>query len=181
VKNEKANNDFEQVYEKEYPRLLGFIRKQFNQEYGWMDEEDLLQEVTLNVFHKLDPLQPIENIKAYIYTAVSNKIRDLFRRKKQSKQSIDDLKNFLELADEHGIKHNLYEHPEIVHALMVELKRLPDFERELLEKTSFEGYSFQQLSEEWDIPLGTLLSRKHRALAKLQKQLKPLASRIINE
>jgi len=31
--------------------------------------------------------------------------------------------------------------------------------------------TYEELSEEWDVPVGTLLSRKHRALSKLHKIL----------
>jgi len=35
--------------------------------------------------------------------------------------------------------------------------------------TEFENRTYEELSEEWDVPLGTLLSRRHRALSKLNK------------
>jgi DNA-directed RNA polymerase specialized sigma24 family protein len=35
----------------------------------------------------------------------------------------------------------------------------------------FEGKTIKELSHEWNIPVGTLLSRKHRALAKLRNIL----------
>jgi DNA-directed RNA polymerase specialized sigma24 family protein len=34
-----------------------------------------------------------------------------------------------------------------------------------------EGRSFRQLSEEWGVPVGTLLARKSRALKKIKKML----------
>jgi DNA-directed RNA polymerase specialized sigma24 family protein len=34
-----------------------------------------------------------------------------------------------------------------------------------------DGRSFQELAEEWDEPLGTLLSRKSRAKARLREML----------
>jgi len=38
--------------------------------------------------------------------------------------------------------------------------------------TEFEEVSFRELSEEWDEPLGTLLSRKARAMEKIRQALK---------
>jgi RNA polymerase sigma-70 factor (ECF subfamily) len=46
----------------------------------------------------------------------------------------------------------------------------PD-EQAVIIATEFENQTYEDLSEDWDIPIGTLMSRKHRALSKLQKIL----------
>jgi len=51
------------------------------------------------------------------------------------------------------------------------LKQLRPDEQAVIIATEFEGQTYEELSDEWDVPLGTLLSRKHRALSKLHKQL----------
>ena len=38
-------------------------------------------------------------------------------------------------------------------------------------ETEFEGRSFRELADEWNIPIGTLLARKSRALQKIRKEL----------
>jgi len=52
---------------------------------------------------------------------------------------------------------------------MEELK--PDQQAVIME-TEFEGVSFEDLSERWNVPIGTLLSRKHRAINKLKQIIK---------
>ncbi len=44
----------------------------------------------------------------------------------------------------------------------------PD-QQDIIIATELEGYTFEELSNEMEVPIGTLLSRKHRAIAKLQK------------
>jgi DNA-directed RNA polymerase specialized sigma24 family protein len=44
-------------------------------------------------------------------------------------------------------------------------------EKAVILETEFEGKSFHRLAEEWDVPLGTLLARKSRALEKIRKRL----------
>lgn len=44
----------------------------------------------------------------------------------------------------------------------------PD-QRAIIFETEFEGTSFEELSERWNVPIGTLLSRKHRAIVKLKE------------
>ena len=46
----------------------------------------------------------------------------------------------------------------------------PD-EQALIMATEFDHQTYEELSEEWDVPMGTLLSRKHRTLSKLHKIL----------
>ena len=41
----------------------------------------------------------------------------------------------------------------------------------LILATSFENRTYEELSRQWNVPLGTLLSRKHRALSKMNKIL----------
>ena len=60
--------------------------------------------------------------------------------------------------------------PEVEIAVMYELmEELSPDQQEIIIKTEIEGFTFEELSQEWDIPIGTLLSRKHRGMAKLQK------------
>ena len=46
----------------------------------------------------------------------------------------------------------------------------PD-EQAVIIATEFEDRTYEELSEEWDVPMGTLMSRKHRSLSKLHRIL----------
>lgn len=48
------------------------------------------------------------------------------------------------------------------------LEALNDEQRAVIIATEFEGWTFQELSEQWNVPLGTLLARKSRALHKIR-------------
>jgi RNA polymerase sigma-70 factor (ECF subfamily) len=58
--------------------------------------------------------------------------------------------------------------PEMLKEAISQLR--PD-EQAVIIATEFENQTYEDLSEDWDIPIGTLMSRKHRALSKLQKIL----------
>ena len=47
----------------------------------------------------------------------------------------------------------------------------PDY-REIIIAVDFEAYTYQELSDETNVPVGTLLSRHHRALSLLIKKFK---------
>ena len=58
--------------------------------------------------------------------------------------------------------------PEILQQAILQLR--PD-EQAVVIATEFENQTYEELSQEWEVPIGTLLSRKHRALSKLHKIL----------
>lgn len=49
------------------------------------------------------------------------------------------------------------------------LKSLPDEQRKVIQLSYFEGYTQKEISEDFDIPLGTVKSRAKAALDKLRK------------
>jgi RNA polymerase sigma factor (sigma-70 family) len=51
------------------------------------------------------------------------------------------------------------------------IEDLPEAQREVLVATELEGRSFKELADEWNIPIGTLLARKHRAIRALRETL----------
>ncbi len=66
---------------------------------------------------------------------------------------------------------NAIEASEIRDRLIEALDRLEPGQRSVWIATEIEGYPFQELSKAWGVPMGTLLARKHRANAALQKEL----------
>jgi RNA polymerase sigma-70 factor (ECF subfamily) len=55
--------------------------------------------------------------------------------------------------------------------MMQAIEKLKPEQQEVIIATEFEGYTFEELSEKTGVPIGTLLSRKHRAMAKLYNML----------
>jgi RNA polymerase sigma-70 factor (ECF subfamily) len=60
---------------------------------------------------------------------------------------------------------------EEIELLNIAIDNLSDDHREIVIATEIEGKTFVEISGETGIPIGTLLSRKHRAMANLQKIL----------
>ena len=52
------------------------------------------------------------------------------------------------------------------------LEQLPDQQREIVQRRIDDGKTFQQISDELNIPIGTALTRMRAALQALQKELK---------
>jgi RNA polymerase sigma-70 factor (ECF subfamily) len=167
---------FESFFRTEYKKLINYVRKNVEERFFGSTPEDIVQDVALNLLSKLDFDHQIENLGNYIYRSLRNKTIDVNRQKvipeSTDKPDADKLLNFslASLPDEPEYDF-LKESGITVEQIYESISRLKPDEEAIIMLTEFEGRSFAELSEKWDIPIGTLLSRKHRALAKLYKLL----------
>ncbi|OHD53886.1 MAG: hypothetical protein A2Y33_05235 [Spirochaetes bacterium GWF1_51_8] len=163
-----------QTLEAEKPKLLGYIRKRLNRLVSDTEPEDILQEVSLNLFNRLDLLKPVTNVAGYIYAALLNHITDL-HRKKSSKTAVteyDEDEDYGDLGNGRFDVHLEFQRREVREALFEALAQLPEEQREIWIATELDGREYHEIAEEKGIPLGTLLARKNRANKKLRKMLK---------
>ena len=176
MEKELQKKSLDRFFRNEYQKLVNFIRKNLDDRYFEVSPEDIIQDVALGLIDKLDLDTQIGNLTGYIYRSVKNKIID-FQKKKQRTVSIESFtdrnnENYLlnTVTDETLAEENDYTNieQEILQEAISQLR--PD-EQAVIIATEFEQRSYEELSEEWDVPIGTLLSRKHRALSKLHKIL----------
>ncbi len=64
-------------------RLKNYVRKQA-QRISDMDAEDIVAEVMLHTVSRLSTSGPVENIAAYVYRSIRNRIADFERRNAKS-------------------------------------------------------------------------------------------------
>ena len=176
MEKELQNKSLDRFFRNEYQKLVNFVRKNLDERYFESSPEDIVQDVALGLIDKLDLDAQIGNLTGYIYRSVKNKIID-YQMKKQRNVSIErftDKKNenyLLNTVTDETIaeeKNYMDIEPEV---LQEAISRLRPDEQAVIMATEFEHHSYEELSQEWDIPVGTLLSRKHRALSKLHKIL----------
>ncbi len=176
MEKELQKKSLDRFFRNEYQKLVNFVRKNLDERYYEASPEDIIQDVALGLVDKLDLDTQIGNLTGYIYRSVKNKIID-YQKKKQRTVSIENFtdrknENYLlnTVTDETLAEENDYAdiEPEMLQQAIAQLR--PD-EQAVIIATEFEQRSYEELSMEWDIPMGTLLSRKHRALSKLHKLL----------
>jgi RNA polymerase sigma factor (sigma-70 family) len=176
MEKEFQKKSLDVFFRNEYHKLVNFVRKNLDDRYYEASPEDIIQDVALGLIGKLDVDTQIGNLTGYIYRSVKNKIID-YRKKKQRHVSIEQFtdkknENYLlnTVTDETLVEEKDYENiaPERLRQAISQLR--PD-EQAVIIATEFENQTYEELSAEWDVPLGTLLSRKHRALSKLHRIL----------
>jgi RNA polymerase sigma-70 factor (ECF subfamily) len=164
------------LFKTEYERLLAYTRYQLA-DLKHIEAEDVLHEVAFRVFSKIDFDTVVENVSAYIYRSIKHRIIDIIRKPKRtvSLQSLKEKKG-AHVETEKLISGNesvekIMEREELYDKLHEAIDSLSFDDQKIIIATEFEGKTMKELSQKWGIPQGTLLSRRHRALAKLYKIL----------
>jgi len=167
----------EQFFAREYNKLINYVHIYLSDKYFNVDAEDIIQDVALNIYSKLDINAPIENLAGYFFRALRNKIID-YQRKPRFNVSLENIKDendenlLLKTVPDNSIEtEDFGRNEELQKKLMMAIEKLKPDQQAIIIETEFEGHTFEELSNRWNIPVGTLLSRKHRAMNKLQKML----------
>ena len=75
-------NRFFQFFYCESKKLINYVKKKIIN-IGDMDAEDIVSEVMLKIVNKADSTSTIDNLSAYVYQSIKNKITDNFRKGKK--------------------------------------------------------------------------------------------------
>jgi RNA polymerase sigma-70 factor (ECF subfamily) len=179
VSAEKQRKKIAEFFAKEKNRLVNYVRR-WIQDTAERDGEDIVQDVMLNIFDSTDVTAPIENLAAYVYRSLYNRAVDMLRKSRRT-VSLDTQidgnadRTFLDvLSDVRYDAHIEIQKKELRARIFKAVDRLKPGLRAVFIATEFEGRTFRELSDTWDVPIGTLLSRKHRAVSKVKSALEDL-------
>lgn len=163
-------------FQTEYLKLLGFVRRRVD-EIAAQDAEDFVHDIALQLFDRSDIALPIEHLSAYVYRALQNRITDYFRKRtrishQRSPEQDRELENLADVVEETGYDSAPeMRRVEIAHDLFRLLEELNEEEKRLIIANDIQGLTIGHLSKSWAVPVNTLLSRKSRALKKIQRQI----------
>lgn len=165
----------------ESKKLNNYVHRKI-QSINDMDAEDIVSDVMLNLFNKPDIIAHIENLAAYVYRSLYYKTIDYQRSNNRTislDASLDENgeNSLIELlADNTTSVSNEVEKKEFYKKLSQAVSSLETRQRAVFIATEFEGKSYKELSLQWDEPIGTLLSRKSRAVKALRVMMKEYKS-----
>jgi RNA polymerase sigma factor (sigma-70 family) len=164
----------------ERARLRNFIRRRVPDEN---DVEDILQDAFYELVEAYRMMKPVEQVSAWLFRVVRNRITDLFRKKRPEAMpevvasSTDDgetllLEDLLPSPD--AGPEEVYARNVLLEEVDAALDELPDEQREVFIAHELEGYSFKELAAATGVPVNTLLSRKHYAVMHLRERLQAI-------
>jgi RNA polymerase sigma-70 factor (ECF subfamily) len=168
---EQQGNNLSHFFKQEYQVLKGYVRSKI-EHTSESDAEDIIQDVALRIFSRPPESLPIANIGGFVYRSIKNKIIDTMRAKKERINDADELEKlwteFASIFYESDI--NTYS-TQVKNELKNAIIGLKPVYRDIVLAVDFEGYTYREISEETGISAGTLMSRRHRAIAILSKQI----------
>jgi RNA polymerase sigma-70 factor (ECF subfamily) len=126
------------------------------------DAEDVLQNVFLRFLKRKVTLDPDRSPKAYMRRVATNASIDLLRRKAARPETELD-----EGRDKSAPKSS----PVLKEMLRNALAKLPPQDGELFVLCYLEGYTYEELADQFGIERGTIASRLHRIRTVLKKEL----------
>jgi RNA polymerase sigma-70 factor, ECF subfamily len=148
------------------------------------DAEDLVQEAMLRAYRAFDTFEPGTNLKAWLFRILTNAYINQYRKKQREprKVSADEIEDFDLYQELRRSDPEFASTPEkVVLDSLVDtdilraIDDLPDQFRLAVVLADVEGFSYAEMAEIMDVPMGTVMSRLHRGRKALQKRLWELA------
>ena len=145
------------------------------------DAEDLVQETYLKAYRAYDSFEAGTNLKAWLYRILTNtfinKYRADSRRPKQSELGeVEDLYMYRRISMGDSAAASRSTEERVLDGLVEEdvkraVEELPENFRIPVLLADLEGFSYKEIAEILDIPIGTVMSRLHRGRKAMQKRL----------
>ena len=145
------------------------------------DAEDLLQETMVKAYAGFRSFREGTNLKAWLYRILTNTYINIYRAKKRRPdesdlEEVEDLYLYRRLggleaavagrsAEDELL--DIYTDDEVKEAI----ESLPEQFRMAVLLADVEGFSYKEIADILDIPIGTVMSRLHRGRKGLQKKL----------
>jgi RNA polymerase sigma-70 factor (ECF subfamily) len=145
------------------------------------DAEDLVQETYLKAYRAWHSYQQGTNLKAWLYRILTNTFINSYRSKKRRPEQteldeVEDLYLYRRLGGLEAAAAGRSAEDEVMDLftdgdVKAAIEALPENFRMAVLLADVEGFSYKEIAEILDIPIGTVMSRLHRGRKALQKSL----------
>ncbi|MDW8437230.1 MAG: sigma-70 family RNA polymerase sigma factor [Chloroherpetonaceae bacterium] len=141
------------------------------------DANDLVQETYLKAYRFFDSFEKGTNCKAWLFRILKNSYINRYRKesKEPDKVDYDEIKEFY-----HTVKHSSLDSNDMQEKIFGELlddevaralESLPEDFREVVQLCDIEGFTYEEIANMVDCPIGTVRSRLHRGRKILREKL----------
>ena len=144
--------------------------------------EDVFQETFLQLFTSKDSFDTTRPLRPWLFTIAANKAKDALRKQqrtaavpigtiaKPEEMSFDDVLNTL--TSDSTVPYEKLEKSETASRVRQVIADMPENLREILILAYFNKFSYKQMAQILSIPIGTVKSRLHTAVARFAKEWK---------
>ena len=174
---------FKEIVDRYKNGLYAFLRKFLNRHEL---VEDVFQETFLQLYSSRESFDRGRPLRPWLFTIAANKAKDALRKAQRSaavsigtlaqsdEMSFEEVLNILTRDDEAPI-HTLQRQETAANVKQI-IATLPEALREILILAYFNQFSYKQIAEMLSIPIGTVKSRLHTAVARFSKEWKSTRS-----
>ena len=145
------------------------------------DAEDLVQETFLKAYRAYHTFEEGTNLKAWLYRILTNTYINKYRKDSRRPSEVDlgsveDLYLYRNIGSEESAEAARTTEDRVLDGLVeADIKKavedLPENFRLPVLLADLEGFSYKEISDILDIPIGTVMSRLHRGRKAMQKSL----------
>jgi RNA polymerase sigma-70 factor (ECF subfamily) len=135
---------------------------------------DLVQETYVRALRYKHSFQAGTNMRAWLFAIMRNLFWDRFKGSRPDTVSLDDVGDFAlydKLKDAGDLPEGSVLDKIAATEVVSAIEKLPPLHREVVMLVDVEGFAYKEASEALGIPIGTVMSRLHRARRQLQKSL----------
>ncbi len=145
------------------------------------DAEDLVQETYLKAYRSFGSFEEGTNLRAWLYRILTNTYINSYRAAQRRPEvtdveDVEDLYLYKRLSGNGGTEQGRSAEDVALDSftdddVKAALEALPDAFRMAVLLADVEGFSYKEISEITDVPIGTVMSRNNRGRLALQKAL----------
>jgi len=172
----------------ETPAFTELVRRYERELYGYLRRyvgdaslaEDVFQNTFLQLYLKTNQYEPGRPVRPWLYTIATHQAIDALRRnnrhqaisleQSRTEPSAGDVGSLMDTLEgrSDGPLEGVVEE-ERRERVRASVERLPEFLRQVLILAYYQGLKYREIADILDIPVGTVKSRLHAALVKLQE------------
>jgi len=150
-------------------RLEAGRNRLYRMAYAWSHNhdvaEEVVQETMIKALNSVDRVKDIKALNGWLFRILSNCFID-YCRKQREEIEIDDT-----LLIEKDTPESLHCQDEMLAAVRYAIASLPFKHRQVLTLIDIENFTYAEVAEIVDAPLGTIMSRLNRARLSLKQKL----------
>jgi len=145
------------------------------------EAEDLVQETYLKAYRGYDSFKAGTNLKAWLYRILTNTFINAYRARRRHPEEteledVEDFYLFHRLGGLEAAAAGRSAEDEVLESMTDEevkraIESLPEAFRMAVLLADVEGFSYKEIAEIMEVPIGTVMSRLHRGRRALQKAL----------
>jgi RNA polymerase sigma-70 factor (ECF subfamily) len=170
---------FREIVDRYKNSLYAFLKQFLNR----MDlVEDVFQETFLQLFTSRESFDPSRPLRPWLFTIAANKAKDALRKAQRTsavpigtisesqEMSFDEMLD--SLSSDNTTPSDELERGETAARVNDVMAQMPESLRQILSMAYFSKFSYKQMAEILSIPIGTVKSRLHTAVARFAKDWK---------